>query len=699
MSIDNFQLHSLELFQVNLRDSGNIEQGTIAGTQNRITVNGGIEPVSISGPLVLSCPQDIATTSNVQFAKLGLGINPDPSHALTVVGSSIFSENCAIGAYNSDSLLSINAPLTVSDNDINTVLIDNNNTLDTDNSINKLAVLGSATKNTGNSGYLRGMLIGPSNSSGSFQGKLGLQIDPDWNCSLLCLGGACFGDFKENVTVLEGRVGIASKLSIGTTSPTYTNTLDVYGTTGFSDKVNIISNLSVGTNNPTYTNTLDVYGIGSFSTGVRIGTNNVVSSLVCDGGACFGLTGTVATGYVGIASKLSVGTTNPTYTNELEVIGIGRFSTGVRIGTNNIVSSLVCDGGACFGLTGTVATGHVGIASKLSVGTGTPAYNNTLDITGIATFSDKVSINSNLSIGTGSPVYTNTLDVYGIGSFSTGVRIGTNNVVSSLVCDGGACFGLTGTVATGYVGIASKLSVGTTNPTYTNELEVIGIGRFSTGVRIGTNNIVSSLVCDGGACFGLTGTVATGYVGIASRLSVGTGTPSYNNALDVTGIGRFSTGIYLGSTGSVLNKYIENTTTLSATFATGTSNMTIKYIIIGKTASVTFPEFLINFAGSTGPSSNINVSNYPSELIPTTAGTGWFPIPTTFTDNTGYIHRNIGYVTIISPSTQITISYGPYSGLTPVVDTTLFPRVFPEGGSDITTNCGILESTISYNLF
>jgi hypothetical protein len=696
MSINTFELHSLELFQVNLRDSGNIE-ATIAGTQNRITVNGDIVPVSVSEALVLSCPQDIATTSNVQFAKLGLGINPDPFRVLTVVGSSILSQQSSIGSYNSDSLLSINAPLTVSGNDINTVLIDNNNTVDTDNSINKLTVLGSAIKNIGNSGYLRGMLLGPSNSSGSFQGKIGLQIDSDWNCSLLCLGGACFGDFKENVTVATGYVGVASKLSVGTLNPTYTNTLDVYGTASF-DKVNINSNLSVGTSSPTYTNTLDVYGIGSFSTGVRIGTNNIVSSLVCDGGACFGLTGTVATGYVGIASKLSVGTTNPTYTNELEVIGIGRFSTGVRIGTNNIVSSLVCDGGACFGLTGTINAGYVGIASKLSVGTGTPAYNNALDVTGIATFSDKVNINSNLSIGTGSPIYTNTLDVYGIGSFSTGVRIGTNNVVSSLVCDGGACFGLTGTVATGYVGIASKLSVGTTNPTYTNELEVIGIGRFSTGVRIGTNNIVSSLVCDGGACFGLTGTVATGYVGIASRLSVGTGTPTYNNELDVTGIGRFSTGVQLGS-GNILNTYKEVTSNRSVFFGIVGTTIQLKYIIIGKKAIVTFPQFLQII----GSDDSVIYIDYPQELVPLSGGTVWLPIPTTFSsNNTGAIYRNIGYVTIPSPFLgEITISYGAYPGLTTNIfepDITYFPAEFPSGIS-ATRNCGILRSTISYNLF
>ena len=69
--------------------------GTLAGTGSQIFVNGGLGPVSMAGNLTLSLPQNIATTSNLQFNSLGIGASPASDRLLHLYGNRIINLSCA----------------------------------------------------------------------------------------------------------------------------------------------------------------------------------------------------------------------------------------------------------------------------------------------------------------------------------------------------------------------------------------------------------------------------------------------------------------------------------------------------------------------------------------------------------------------------------------------------------------------------
>jgi hypothetical protein len=67
--------------------------GTIAGTSNQISVNGGTGAVSLASNIILTTPQDIATTSDVQF------------NSLTSASEIIILNNGIISEYNNSTIL------------------------------------------------------------------------------------------------------------------------------------------------------------------------------------------------------------------------------------------------------------------------------------------------------------------------------------------------------------------------------------------------------------------------------------------------------------------------------------------------------------------------------------------------------------------------------------------------------------------
>jgi hypothetical protein len=63
--------------------------GTIAGTTNRVLVNGATGAVSSGSNITISTPQDTNTSAAIQYNRLGLGMPPHPTIPLAINGTSI----------------------------------------------------------------------------------------------------------------------------------------------------------------------------------------------------------------------------------------------------------------------------------------------------------------------------------------------------------------------------------------------------------------------------------------------------------------------------------------------------------------------------------------------------------------------------------------------------------------------------------
>lgn len=68
--------------------TGTVTSVGLSGTSNQVTVTGS-SPITTSGSWTLSLPQDIATSSNVQFGKIGLGSSVEASSILSLSSTSL----------------------------------------------------------------------------------------------------------------------------------------------------------------------------------------------------------------------------------------------------------------------------------------------------------------------------------------------------------------------------------------------------------------------------------------------------------------------------------------------------------------------------------------------------------------------------------------------------------------------------------
>jgi hypothetical protein len=186
---------------------------------------------------------------------------------------------------------------------------------------------------------------------------------------------------------------ITSRLGIATTIPS--ESLHVSGNAKVTSNAFIMSNLGVGTSNPSVP--LEVSGIAKFNSNVYmlsnlgIGTATPSATLEVSGLAKFNSN-------VTILSNLAVGTANPTAT--LEVSGMAKFNSNLYVLSNlgvgiiNPSVPLEVSGIAKF-------NSNVYMLSNLGIGITTPS--TTLEVSGMAKFNSNIYVMSNLGIGTSNP--------------------------------------------------------------------------------------------------------------------------------------------------------------------------------------------------------------------------------------------------------------------------------------------------------
>ena len=198
--------------------------------------------------------------------------------------------------------------------------------------------------------------------------------------------------------------------------------------------------------------------------------------------------------------NLGIGITNPTKTFEVfgtsSFVGITSFSDNVNISTN-----LTVDGDLTINGSFSVNSITAKLLGNVYSSSGISTFNN-VNVVG-----DSSSFRSFIGIGTepSNPAHSfEVLKTFAVSS--VGVGIGTNLIIPGfdVTCTGPAVFGTIGIGTDKNTGtpsqslqvgsssvvrgayVSGSVGIGTTNPTY--KLDVVGDGRFTSDISVGTNN-------------------------------------------------------------------------------------------------------------------------------------------------------------------------------------------------------------------
>lgn len=412
------------------------------------------------------------------------------------------------------------------------------------------------------------------------------------NSQTLCLGtnnivSACTAGGTFTGTGLSNylvRWSSATNLSTGISYDNGTSVGIGYTNVNSAGMLVVSGNIGIGLTNPT--NKLDV--LGAVSIGFNGNTAAPSNGLMVQGNAGIGSTGrTGAT--LDVAGTLRVGTTNAAVNSQT-----------LCVGTDNILSACTGGGGT---FTGTGATNYLTRwTSSTNLSTGISYDNGSFVGIGYtaAAGTPSLIVNGNVGIGTTNPsAYlelsgsvamlrlsdpgnsSNTLDISNTGNLAS-ISYGTSILLESP--DSGDYLNISGP-GTAPVNIYTnslprftikgdgKIGFGTTNPAF--QLDVIGSGRFTTGLYLGIDNTTDGLLTLYSSGNGITDST------ISTNASGDLILKSPNGSL-VLGTGPGSVSISLVSQNDILD--VKKTTSISSAYSLSDFVFT-RNLTLGNTAA------------------------------------------------------------------------------------------------------------------
>ena len=350
--------------------------------------------------------------------------------------------------------------------------------------------------------------------------------------TLNLLGGAYFGSTNQSILKANGTVGI------GTTNPL--DTLDVKTAGQGSIRFGGSDGRSLSA-----FNAAGAYAVFNFQGGANF-NGNLIGTVFTDTNTnkqSIKINSTTTSLWTNSLERLTVlndgnvgiGTTNPSY--KLDVSGTGRFTSNLNVG-----GTLTLPQGANNGYILTSdSSGNAAWISPSSTGIGT-----------------------SYAAGNGLTLSSNNFKLGGALTENTRLNIGNTEVFYAQY-------------STGNIGI------GTTTPGY--KLDVVGSGRFSSDVRVGTEMLIqnstismyngsSSIYAPSGVRFTYwNGSNVIDSLKINNVGNVGIGTTNPSKKLDVIGNGSFSTNLSVGGTltlpqGAGANKILQSDASGNASWVT-----------------------------------------------------------------------------------------------------------------------------------